>query len=185
MTIAPSTGARAQTEGTPGVVAPRNQSSLLLPATPTSYPTSTAFNSSPSSAQDVVYPDSEANLDMLIDAATPIAVAVSLLIVYCIVRNARKWRQKGGHDRTPRRASQGTKAYFQNKGELDAAGNGIHELSAQETRYDVRGEDHFHEIQGEEMAVEIPSGNERLEGPTLEERHELRSEECSKELGSP
>ena len=92
--------------------------------------------------------------------------------------------------RNPSRSGEGTtgsdeepRPYVQQKAELEAEGKRRLELEAVEIRHEMEGEDRTNEMLAD-VSNEIDTVA-RPQMPSLKEKHELRGEECSRELEAP
>ncbi|KAL9075857.1 MAG: hypothetical protein Q9161_001250 [Pseudevernia consocians] len=118
-------------------------------------------------------------------AATGIVVSVVAIIslVLGILFYLRRRRKRSNSGEDTHVSEEETQPYLQQKAELDAEEKRRLELEAVEVRYELDGRDHRNEMpaQGSEVGNEIDT-IERPAMSSLKERHELKGEECSKEL---
>ena len=119
----------------------------------------------------------KAAIGVVVPAVAIIAFALGVIFYLRRRRNqSRSGEGTAGLDEEPR-------PYLQQKAELEAEGKRRLELEAAEIRHEMEGEDRRNEmpadVSNEIDTVAIP------QMPSLKERHELRGEECSRELEAP
>ena len=114
----------------------------------------------------------------------PVITIISLVLGILFYLRRRQKRSISGED--AHGSEEETQPYLQQKVELDAEERCKLELEAVEVRNELDGRDCRNELpaQGSEVGNEIDT-IERPVMSSLKERHELKGEECSKELEAP
>ena len=114
----------------------------------------------------------------------PVVAIISLVLGILFYLRRRRKRSNSGED--THGSEEETQPYLQQKAELDAEEKRRLELETVEVRYELDGRDCRNEMpaQGSEVGNEIDT-IERPVMSSLKERHELKGEECSKELEAP
>ena len=109
----------------------------------------------------------------------PVVAIISLLLGILLYLRRRRKRSESGKD--THGPEEETQPYLQQKAELEAEEKRRLELEAVEVRYEMDGRDNVNEMPGNDVEHEIDTVV-RPQMSSLNERQELRGEECSREL---
>lgn len=149
---------------------------------------------SPSSAQTDVSPESATTsysrkgLSMsekvAIGVVVPIIAIASFLLGMIHLQRRRKRSLLAKENSNIGNSADNIQPYLQQKAELEAEEKRRLELEAEEIRYEFDDAERVHEIPGGEVRNELDT-HVRPGMPTLRGMHELRGEDCSKELEAP
>ena len=161
------TGTSTPTSSTrPGLLftlapAPSTRSTVIASTTtPASQPVPTVISATPSSSS--APPSLSTSAKIGIGVGVPLGVLVAFIAIVCLWLRRRSEESPSNGKKRKRRS--GWRAYFQNKGELDAEGQRIHEAESAEQRRELDAEVK-HELE------------------VIEKRQELVGADCAQELG--
>lgn len=142
------------------------------------------YTTSPSPAAENISPGFTTKEKTATGVVVPAITIIAFLLGMIYLRRRRR-KQSQSHSGLAD-LSEENQPYLQQKAELEVKENRRLELEAVEVRYEIDGGDDIKEMSawGNEVRNEIDT-LARSQMPSLVERHELKGEDCSKELEAP
>ena len=172
-----------------GIVIPIPTSSQIASAPTTVLSPASNNNSSPSgpptsSAAEAISSDFTTADKAATGIVVPAVAIISFVLGVIFYLRRRRKPSRSGKSGTKGSVEE-RQPYLQQKAELEAEGTRRLELEAVEMRHEVHGEDRTNEMMAADVRCDEIDTRARRHTPSFKERHELRGEECSRELDAP